>query len=227
MDSKDLFASPIWDPIHGFGGNGNKSSPEVVVGGLCVTEGPFADTTRAWMGQKERHDHKVTLQPHCMSRDFATRTRSAGDVEWLHTLIQPEYVNETLKRPNYELFFESFENGAHNSIPQLLQGDWLTFTAPNGGLSQQSWPRNIIDKPVDPVFFLHHAQVDRLWWIWQMKDPKTRLKQFHGPAEDFRNITITHSTASKTDALLMGGIADDIKVEDVMDTKGEYLCYEY
>lgn len=162
-----------------------------------------------------------------MSRDFATRTRSANDVEWLHTLIQPEYVNETLKRPNYELFFESLENGAHNSIPQLLQGDWLTFTAPNGELSEPSWPWKITDKPVYPVFFLHHAQVDRLWWIWQMKDPDTRLKQFQGPAEDFRNITIKHSTASKTDTLLMGGIADDMNVEDVMDTKGEYLCYEY
>lgn len=60
-----------------------------------------------------------------------------------------------------------------------------------------------------------------------MQDPKTRLKQFHGPAEDFRNVTIKHSTASKNDVLPMGGLADDMKVEDVMDTQGEYLCYEY
>ncbi|RDI83543.1 Guanine nucleotide-binding protein alpha-2 subunit [Venturia inaequalis] len=210
LDSKDLFASPIWDPIHGFGGNGNKNMPDAVVEGLCVTEGPFANVSRAWRGQKDHHDHQVTLYPHCMSRDFAFRTRSKGDVEWLHALIQPDYVNATLERPNYELFFESFEKGAHNSIPQLLQGDWLTFTAPN-----------------DPVFFLHHAQVDRLWWMWQMQDPTIRLKQFQGPGEDFRNVTIKHTTASKSDLLLMGGIADDVKVEDVMDTQGDYLCYEY
>lgn len=60
-----------------------------------------------------------------------------------------------------------------------------------------------------------------------MQDPTIRLKQFQGPGEDFRNVTIKHTTASKSDLLLMGGIADDVKVEDVMDTQGDYLCYEY
>lgn len=133
LDSKDLFSSPVWDLVHGFGGNGDKSKPDAVVDGLCVTEGPFANVTRAWRGQRDHNDHEVTFYPHCMSRDFASRTHSKEHVEWLHALIQPDYVNATLQRPNYELFFESFERGAHNSIPQLLQGDWLTFTAPNGG----------------------------------------------------------------------------------------------
>ncbi|TID18549.1 Guanine nucleotide-binding protein alpha-2 subunit [Venturia nashicola] len=210
LDSKDLFASPVWDPIHGFGGNGNRNKLDAVVDGLCVTEGPFANVIRAWKGQRDNYDHAVTFYPHCMTRDFAFRTKSKEDVEWLHSLIMPEYVNAILKRPSYDLFFESFENGAHNSIPQLIRGDWLTFTAPN-----------------DPLFFLHHTQVDRLWWLWQMQDPGTRLKQFHGPAEDFRNTTIKHSQASKSDILPMGSIAEDMKVEDVMDTQGEYLCYEY
>jgi len=28
--------------------------------------------------------------------------------------------------------------------------------------------------PVDPVFWLHHANVDRLWWLWQQRNPATR-----------------------------------------------------
>lgn len=60
-----------------------------------------------------------------------------------------------------------------------------------------------------------------------MQDPETRLEQSRGPAEDFRNVTSKHATVSKTDVLPMGDLADDTKVEDVMDTKGEYLCYEY
>jgi tyrosinase len=131
LDSKDLFASPILDHIHGFGGNGKINSPETLEDGHCVTEGPFADTTRAWKGDA-KYGHGVTYEPHCLSRDFATSTRSAEDIEWLHSLITPAYLNGNLTRPIYELFFESFENGAHNAIPQLLRGDWLTFTAPNG-----------------------------------------------------------------------------------------------
>lgn len=95
------------------------------------------------------------------------------------------------------------------------------------GKRHVSYLRRPTDRCIDPVFFLHHTQVDRLWWLWQMQDPETRLKQYHGPAEDFRNVTMKHTTSSKSDLLLMGGIADDVKVADVMDTQGEYLCYEY
>lgn len=28
--------------------------------------------------------------------------------------------------------------------------------------------------PGDPIFFLHHAQIDRLWTIWQSQDPRNR-----------------------------------------------------
>lgn len=132
LDTKSLFASPIWDPVHGFGGNGNLSSPEVVAGGYCVTDGPFATTTRAWKAEAEGHSREVTYAPHCLSRDFASTDVKAEEIEFLHALIAPAYLDELLKRPNYELFFKAFEEGAHNSIPQLLRGDWLTFTAPNG-----------------------------------------------------------------------------------------------
>lgn len=27
--------------------------------------------------------------------------------------------------------------------------------------------------PGDPIFFLHHAQIDRVWALWQKKDPAT------------------------------------------------------
>src|SRR5687768_17406230 len=29
--------------------------------------------------------------------------------------------------------------------------------------------------PGDPIFYFHHAALDRLWWIWQMQDPDTRI----------------------------------------------------
>ena len=41
--------------------------------------------------------------------------------------------------------------------------------------------------PGDPLFFLHHAWLDRLWWLWQSKDLPARLKEITGanvPADD-------------------------------------------
>jgi tyrosinase len=33
--------------------------------------------------------------------------------------------------------------------------------------------------PADPIFFLHHAWLDRLWWQWQSRDP-ARLTEIGG-----------------------------------------------
>lgn len=38
----------------------------------------------------------------------------------------------------------------HNQVHRWIGGDMLAGTSPN-----------------DPVFWLHHANVDRLWWLWQ------------------------------------------------------------
>jgi len=42
----------------------------------------------------------------------------------------------------------------HNNIHLWVGGSMLPGTSPN-----------------DPVFFLHHCNVDRLWWQWQLKHP--------------------------------------------------------
>lgn len=34
--------------------------------------------------------------------------------------------------------------------------------------------------PGDPLFFLHHTNLDRLWWQWQSADLPARLEQMGG-----------------------------------------------
>ena len=74
---------------------------------------------------------------------------------------------------------------------------------------------------IDPVFFLHHTQLDRLWWKWQSSHPKRKL--------DYAGIAShgSHKKASVDDLLLMGGLARDIAVSQVLDTNGDLLCYQY
>ena len=76
--------------------------------------------------------------------------------------------------------------------------------------------------PPDPVFFLHHAQLDRLWWTWQQRDPQTRMSQYHG-------LTANNSTkpGSLKDVVPMGGLAPDVIVSDIINTYTDLLCYAY
>lgn len=74
--------------------------------------------------------------------------------------------------------------------------------------------------PNDPLFFLHHANIDRIWWEWQQKDPTVRNYEIAG--KEFDGSVTTLETV-----LEMMGSASNKVVRDVMVTDGESLCYRY
>ena len=39
---------------------------------------------------------------------------------------------------------------------------------------------NPVSSPGDPIFFLHHAWLDRMWAKWTEKDPAARMTQIGG-----------------------------------------------
>ncbi|KAG5755269.1 hypothetical protein H9Q70_002110 [Fusarium xylarioides] len=122
LDAHDLAASPIFDPIDGFGGNGTSgsSSPELF-GGHCVTEGPFANATRHWQSKSNGHGFDILKNPHCLSRGFQGGEKKAK----LENRVTIDAVNRVLSISAYEDFVDALEVQAHNSTPSLCEG---TFT---------------------------------------------------------------------------------------------------
>ncbi|KAI5777134.1 hypothetical protein EDC01DRAFT_714096 [Geopyxis carbonaria] len=85
---------------------------------------------------------------------------------------------------------------------------------------------NPISSPGDPLFYMHHTWLDRVWWLWQQEGLPARLKDFSGyttprkPATGWVNATLK-------DTLNMFGIIPNATVADVMDPLGELMCFEY
>lgn len=79
--------------------------------------------------------------------------------------------------------------------------------------------------PSDPAFWLHHGQVDRVYWIWQMLDFRNR----QGVA--FTNAFLDFFPAPNTtveDPIEIAPLAPTVKIKDVMNTVGgSPLCYVY
>ena len=75
--------------------------------------------------------------------------------------------------------------------------------------------------PTDPIFFLHHSQLDRLGWIWQRMKPERRY-EYNGAASKSSD-----ATASLDDMLFFRGLDLDVKVAYIIDTQGDLLCYKY
>ncbi|KAJ3193388.1 hypothetical protein HK101_004904 [Irineochytrium annulatum] len=62
-----------------------------------------------------------------------------------------------------------------------LEGVHNTFHSNIGGLSNGNWG-DMYDptiSPNDPIFFLHHANIDRIWGMWQQQHPNV-ASQFSG-----------------------------------------------
>lgn len=76
----------------------------------------------------------------------------------------------------------------------------------------------------DPAFWLHHAMVDRLYWLWQALHPREAAAIAGG--------TVMRDPASPPgtldDALDVRGLADHLPLAHLLDTLGgSPLCYIY
>ena len=69
----------------------------------------------------------------------------------------------------------------------------------------------------DPVFYLHHTQLDRLWWKWQQRDIQNQITS---------HFTKDHEVDLK-DIRRMGDLAVGIQASTVLRTESELLCYIY
>lgn len=79
--------------------------------------------------------------------------------------------------------------------------------------------RDVYGSPGDPVFWLHHSMVDRHFRIWQNNDSQ-RTKYINGFGPNGQALTMD------TD-IFLNSLRPNLKVKDIMDTLGGFLCYRY
>lgn len=82
--------------------------------------------------------------------------------------------------------------------------------------------------PGDPVFYLHHNYIDRLWWKWQAADNETRLWAMSGNTVNETLFPQQAGVKASLDTVIQQqNIIPDIHIRDVMNAQGGYLCYDY
>lgn len=225
IDSDDLSQSPVLSPdtTKGFGGNGlnggfvSPSRPNPLT--MCVMDGAFANFTVAFYGG--------SLRPHCLNRGF-----NDGANTLFGKYQQQEYnaskISQILRdNKNFSTFATQLENEPHGAIHQTIGGDMIPSTSPNGKLAIVSITLNkALMFRQDPLFFLHHGQIDRLWWMWQQEDLSVRSQDFSG-IRILPTGEVASESASLFDILPMLGLAEDVAVQDVMSTNTTLLRYRY
>ncbi|KAH7007804.1 hypothetical protein B0J12DRAFT_714999 [Macrophomina phaseolina] len=220
--TEDFLNSEMWDPDTGFGGNGayiagtqDDPAPGVPVtaasfpfnlsdhtGGGCIPDGPFANMT-IHMGPGP----STEFNEWCVRRDFVPSQflLSANSTS----------VAAAMDQPDFGWFSQQSEMTTHNAGHVGIGGVYGVLT-------------DVWASPGDPLFFLHHANIDRLWWSWQSKNLSTRLTDISGPVvpQDWSNKSGGNVTL---DFEVHVGAAGNLtrRIRDLMDIRQPTLGYVY
>ncbi|KAF2998496.1 hypothetical protein E8E13_003549 [Curvularia kusanoi] len=198
LDTANVPDSPIWSTTTGFGGNGDPSVDPFTRDeyAKCVVEGPLKGLQVAYS--------MTGYEPHCLTRNFNNGTAFPGNM--FADNYTPEVIEKTLALGNYPDFRYQLEGVPHGAIHSAVGGDMSPATSPN-----------------DPIFFLHHGQIDRLWTLWQLQKPETRTMEFGGPKTKAKD----SPEATLEDVMPYMNLVPDIKVSEVMSTQSSQFCYVY
>lgn len=83
--------------------------------------------------------------------------------------------------------------------------------------------------PGDPIFYFHHAALDRLWWIWQMQDADKRLNAI--PTVTMPPMPMMNRRADPAnmtvDMAWLGPEIPLLETHDQLGGNGGAFCYIY
>ncbi|KAH7037658.1 uncharacterized protein B0I36DRAFT_69380 [Microdochium trichocladiopsis] len=224
-----LELSPIFDGSEtSLGSNGSPDpngkpyelTPGVFVphgtGGLCVERGPFANTTVRF-GPYPNSAILTGLpanwtqpNPRCLTRDInPTIIGGFLNAARIAQLQASENIAVFQERLTPNTATASGGLGAHRSGHIAIGMPMMDFFA----------------SPQDIVFFLHHAEVDRQWSMWQDADESRRFS-YNGTSTVLNPVGVTPEVSNST-VITFGVLGDDMTLEEVAYINQGRYCYQY
>ncbi|KAJ7705510.1 monooxygenase [Mycena rosella] len=210
-----LAESPMFDAVSGFGGNGvdianyagqfgnlsllsNAGWVAPGAGGGCVPDGPFAAYNLS-VGPG------TNITNHCLQRAFNDNTRG---------FLSGARVTNVLGQTTFEAFRIELEGAPVTTSMRLHDAGHNSV----GGEMADNY-----SSPGDPIFYLHHAFLDKLWWDWVGMNFSFRLDEMSGRSTrdpPYVNVTLNF----ELDMLML---APTVTIREVMDIRNPLLCYIY
>ncbi|KAM4067126.1 tyrosinase [Hirsutella rhossiliensis] len=149
-------------------------------------------------------------------------TVTLGPVTTSSNLANNTYGNQYNPRCLKRDFHQSFStaNLTYTTIADL----WVAHPASHGYVGGDE--QDLYTSPNDPLFYLIHSQIDRLWAVWQGQDYASREFALDG------TVTINNMPPSEDATLSMImhldiAAGNDMPVSDAMTAIGNDYCYIY
>ncbi|RKP06671.1 hypothetical protein THASP1DRAFT_18167, partial [Thamnocephalis sphaerospora] len=140
--------------------------------------------------------HAADQPGHCIQRRFDAGNR-------INAFASPELLADIVgNSPNFAVFRTRMEGYPHGGVHNGIGGTLSSMYSPN-----------------DPIFYMHHAFIDKLWYDWQAIDPNNRIYQYYGydPTEK-REVNLYQTLRPPFASRRVG---------DGMSVRHNGLCYKY
>jgi len=210
QDSADVTQSPVFsaDPDVGFGSNGmdfSDNSDGLDAG--TVEDGAFANWKLYYP------DEHLLQRNYNLPDDYQQQGR-----KWGSQFFDAKSVATVQSQKTYAKFAVALEGTDPNSNGPSNPGPHSIIHVIIGGdISPTAYAAN------EPLFYLHHSNVDSHWEKWQNSQRSSRLNAYGGQATRGSG----KNDAKLTDRLAYLGLSDDITVSQAMDTYSYPYCYRY
>ncbi|CAO2654359.1 Nn.00g110920.m01.CDS01 [Neocucurbitaria sp. VM-36] len=219
-DHADLLNSPVFEdsPEYGLGGTGDCDSS--LEADCAVSTGAFASST----GSLEL----AWPIPHSLRRNLTLITGWFPNELPQNRTLGPEYVRNATEQTTGDFFsFQYAMTRMHNHVHNFVGGD-LAGDCPKALPEEDCHGLAIGFTPNDPLFWLHHAQLDRLWSEWQCHHP-SNFAAFSGMPLGPHNMTDPRYDLDAHADLQMPFDVQSVPVapSSVFDTESWPLCYRY
>ncbi|KAF7302077.1 Di-copper centre-containing protein [Mycena indigotica] len=230
QDYRDVFSSTMFtdpDPESGLGGWGDPAND------VSVPDGGFSNTSTFRLAYPSPHTlrRNFTLKPF-LGNPFLSESQQQlyGNTSFTPA-ERDKLVNGFVGDfKGFQTYLEGF-NGSHGAIHLMVGGDL-------GGICPASAPPDCVGGPTfsanEPLFWMHHAMVDKLWYDWQHASPHNGNKFFGGSVEALNNVTSYEQYPtgaapflSVNSTMPADGLFESAKIGDVLSTTNGLLCYVY
>lgn len=174
---------------------------------LTINLGPMRPAMR---GMSDPVKDTNVHNPRCLRRDL----NSYAATKW-HVYSNLLNITVGAASGSVRLFQDEFQGRPADGFLGLHSGGHHVI----GGDNSDNF-----SSVVDPAFWLHHAMVDYVYWLWQALhlDIADTVEGTRAARSDALGPTL------RTDLLLMGATGQDRPISELLDTMGQTpLCYIY
>ncbi|KAJ1812510.1 hypothetical protein LPJ56_003843, partial [Coemansia sp. RSA 2599] len=145
------FAMPYWDTLRDYA---NPAGSAVLSSRLLGTNGK---ANKCVTDGNQANWNMEYPRAHCLQREY----NNGQSISVWHS---PEYIQSILSRSTkMSQLRPAIEYSIHGAVHLALGGDMIMDWSPN-----------------DFAFWLHHANIDRMWFVWQMQNPNQNFWSIEG-----------------------------------------------